>query len=189
LAVDRFLFIGVDFFLYSTVLALLVQLGFIYHKHSAATLLSVSGNASRRLVGFTFLFFCIQLFYCFMDPALSLNVPSVLNTYLTGLYKIDYFTQMAKFFMFIIWLSLYRFLDSLAASCSQGVAEFPILSHLVLCFSLTMVSSGNFALLLICLEGFSLILYIMATIGRLHGGITAAAKYFAFGTAGSVLIL
>jgi NADH:ubiquinone oxidoreductase subunit 2 (subunit N) len=86
-------------------------------------------------------------------------------------------------------LGLYRFLDALAISHSQGIAEFPILSHLVLCFSLTMISAGDFALLLICLEGFSLILYIMATIGRLHGGITAAAKYFAFGTAGSVLIL
>jgi NADH-quinone oxidoreductase subunit N len=29
----------------------------------------------------------------------------------------------------------------------------------------------------------------MATIGRLHGGVSAAVKYFAFGTAGSVLIL
>jgi NADH:ubiquinone oxidoreductase subunit 2 (subunit N) len=52
-----------------------------------------------------------------------------------------------------------------------------------------MISSGDLVLFLICLEGFSLTLYIMATIGRLHGGITAATKYFAFGTAGSVLIL
>lgn len=188
-AIDRMLFISVDFFLYSTVLVLLLQFGLIYRKHSASTLLNVSGNLSRKAVGLTFLFFCAQLFYCFTNPDFSLSLSSDTNTHLNGLYRIDYFTQMSKFFMFIIWLGLYRFLDSLAASCSQGIAEFPILSHLVLCFSLTMVSSGNFALLLICLEGFSLILYIMATIGRLHGGITAAAKYFAFGTAGSVLIL
>jgi len=69
------------------------------------------------------------------------------------------------------------------------VAEFPLLSHLVLGFSIVVISVSDFALFLICLEGLSLILYIIATIGRLHGGISAASKYFVFGTAGSVLIL
>lgn len=46
----------------------------------------------------------------------------------------------------------------------------------------------NFALFLVCLEGFSLTLYILATTGRLYGGISAAIKYFAFGTLGSILL-
>jgi NADH-quinone oxidoreductase subunit N len=58
----------------------------------------------------------------------------------------------------------------------------------VLCFSFTLISAGDLALLLISLEGFSLTLYIMATINRLQGGIVGAVKYFTFGTGGSILI-
>jgi len=50
------------------------------------------------------------------------------------------------------------------------------------------VSSTNYALLLLALEGFSLILYIMTTLGRVYGGVTAAVKYFAFGTLGSIFL-
>jgi len=50
-------------------------------------------------------------------------------------------------------------------------------------------ANNDFALLLICLEGFSLSLYIMATMERTFGGIAASTKYFAFGTAGSILML
>jgi len=71
----------------------------------------------------------------------------------------------------------------------HGIAEFPLLSFLVIAFSFTIISSNNLALLFISLEGFSLILYILATVGRSNGGITAAVKYFIFGTAGSILIL
>lgn len=52
-----------------------------------------------------------------------------------------------------------------------------------------MITSDDLALTLISLEGFSLVLYIMASVGRLHGGIIAAVKYFTFGTLGSIFIL
>jgi len=71
---------------------------------------------------------------------------------------------------------------------SYGIAELPLLSYLALAFSITVVSVSHLVIFLICLEGLSLILYIIATIGRLQGGIAGATKYFAFGTLGSVLI-
>lgn len=88
-----------------------------------------------------------------------------------------------------IWIVLLLFFKTLNVFKYQTVPEFPILNYLILCFSLTIMIATDFALLFICLEGLSLILYIIATLGRLQGGITAATKYFAFGTAGSLLIL
>lgn len=52
-----------------------------------------------------------------------------------------------------------------------------------------MLSAGNLGLLFISLEGYSLILYVLASVGRLTGGVVSGVKYFAFGTIGSVFIL
>lgn len=65
--------------------------------------------------------------------------------------------------------------------------EVPILIFLVACFSWSLVGINNFGLFIICLEGFSLTLYILATAERTYGGISAAVKYFIFGTFGSIL--
>ena len=67
-------------------------------------------------------------------------------------------------------------------------AELPLLMHITVALSCTIISSTNFALLLLSLEGFSLVLYIMTTLGRAYGGIIAAVKYFAFGTLGSIFL-
>jgi len=63
-----------------------------------------------------------------------------------------------------------------------------VLILLILNFSFILISAANFALLLLALEGFSLILYIMTTLDRSQGGVTAAVKYFTFGTLGSILL-
>jgi NADH-quinone oxidoreductase subunit N len=175
---DYISLISIDMLLYIALLSLVLQFGRAYSKHSAHALLNISGNHSKKWFVLISVIFAIQI--CYFDV--------VDFSCLHGLYQFDYFTQAAKGVMLILWFGLFMFLDSLASSHSQGIAEFPILSHLILCLSFTMVSAGDFALLLICLEGFSLILYVMATIGRLQGGIAAAIKYFSFGTAGSILM-
>ena len=91
------------------------------------------------------------------------------------------------FIVFIILFSLYTYSNN----NTQNSSEFILLSFTIICLGLTIISNANddFALFLICLEGFSLSLYIMATINRTFGGISAAIKYFTFGTLGSVLML
>jgi NADH-quinone oxidoreductase subunit N len=104
-----------------------------------------------------------------------------------GLY--DFYLAIAVLVTLFLFLGLANFFKTL--SLNQTLSEYIILSFIVLCFGWSMIGIGNkdFALLLICLEGFSLSLYIMATIGRTFGGVTAAIKYFTFGTIGSVLML
>jgi NADH-quinone oxidoreductase subunit N len=66
--------------------------------------------------------------------------------------------------------------------------ETAILLYLVGCFGWFLISATDYAFFIICIEGFSLTLYILATISGSHSGITAATKYFAFGTLGSLLL-
>lgn len=132
---------------------------------------------------------CFQLYYCSLNTdVLPLSGILLFNE----TYQINFFTQSMKLIATALWLALFRYADSIGSNTfvlkHLGIAEFPILSLLVLNFSFTLISSNNLALLFISLEGLSLVLYVLATIGRLNGGITAAVKYFAFGTAGSILI-
>lgn len=60
---------------------------------------------------------------------------------------------------------------------------------LVLLFSLILLSINNLIMFFIALEGLSLTLYILPTLDRTRGGAVASAKYFAFGTLGSIYIL
>ena len=65
----------------------------------------------------------------------------------------------------------------------------PLLLQISASLSLTIASCVNFAILLLALEGFSLLLYVVTTIDRSHGGVVAAVKYFTFGTLGSIFLL
>jgi NADH-quinone oxidoreductase subunit N len=183
LTFENLLPISSDLLLYGLLLILILQFGLLYPIKSRNALFSILGNHCRYFAFMSFLLLCIQLFYTYSSNS------SLSFSYLNNSYYIDYFTQVSKFCIFLIWFGLYKFLDSLILLKDQNIVEFPILGYLVLCFSLALISTSNFALLVICLEGFSLSLYVMATIGRLHGGTVAAVKYFTFGTAGSILIL
>jgi NADH-quinone oxidoreductase subunit N len=101
----------------------------------------------------------------------------------------DNFSNFSTLFVLLLAIGLLHFTNTL--SVNKGAVNFILLSFTVVCLSWTMLGYANndFALLLICLEGFSLSLYIMATMERTFGGIAASTKYFAFGTAGSILML
>lgn len=182
-------FASLDFLFYAFLISLLGIFARCYATLSAFNLLSKFSESSRYFVEFIFVMLCFQLYYWSLNPeVLSISGVSLFNE----TYRISFFTQSMKLIATALWLALFRYTYSLGFSLSifkhQGIAEFPILSLLVLNFSFTLISSDNLGLLLISLEGLSLILYVLATIGRLNGGITAAVKYFAFGTAGSILI-
>jgi len=112
----------------------------------------------------------------------------LLSVSLDDYYHFSYFSLLIKILLALIWLGLSKFSSSITSFSSHGIAELPLLSYLALAFSITAISVSHLVVFLICLEGLSLILYIIATVGRLQGGITGATKYFAFGTLGSVLI-
>lgn len=60
---------------------------------------------------------------------------------------------------------------------------------LVLIFAVALLSVDHFVLFFIALEGFSLTLYILPVVDKTGGGAAASAKYFAFGTLGSIFVL
>jgi len=60
--------------------------------------------------------------------------------------------------------------------------------HTLVLLGVTMVSANNGFLLLITLENFSLLLYILTLTRKTYGGIAAGVKYFVFGTLGSIII-
>lgn len=121
--------------------------------------------------------------FAFSDAILSTDV------YLfSGLYSLNASTQTLKILVFIYFLGLYEILPKISATTNFRVLELPLLMHITLALSITMVSSVNFALLLLALEGFSLALYVMTALSRTYGGITASVKYFAFGTLGSIFL-
>jgi NADH:ubiquinone oxidoreductase subunit 2 (subunit N) len=104
-----------------------------------------------------------------------------------GSYTFSLFSQLAKLLVLILLGCLYSLFNTTSKLKIQGI-ELILLTQVAVALCCTAISSTNFALLLLALEGFSLILYIMTTMGRNYGGITAAVKYFTFGTLGSVFL-
>lgn len=86
----------------------------------------------------------------------------------------------------VVFAVLHAF--GLSSSTSKNNSEVVILTYVVACFSWVLLEVEDFALLIVCLEGFSLSLYILATTGRTYGSISAAVKYFVFGTLGSIFL-
>lgn len=91
------------------------------------------------------------------------------------------------FVFLIVFAVLHLFINSLVAS-NHVSPEVPVLTYLVACFGWALLEINDFALFIVCLEGFSLTLYILATVGRTYGGVSASIKYFVFGTLGSILL-
>lgn len=104
-------------------------------------------------------------------------------------YVVNIYSQYMKLVAGLIISFLSRFL--LLSTGPKGNfirLEQPILIVILLLLTSVMASSGNFVLLLLALESFSLTLYLLPTQDRTYGGVTAAFKYFSFGTLGSILI-
>jgi NADH:ubiquinone oxidoreductase subunit 2 (subunit N) len=104
-----------------------------------------------------------------------------------GSYTFGLFSQLSKLIVLILMGCLYS-LFNITSKLKVQSTELVLLTQIAVALCCAAVSSTNFALLLLALEGFSLILYIMTTMGRNYGGITAAVKYFTFGTLGSVFL-
>jgi len=104
-------------------------------------------------------------------------------------YVVNIYSQYMKLIAILIIAFLSRFLIISAAPEGNFTRlEQPLLVLVLLFLTTVMASCGNFVLLFLALEGFSLTLYLLPTQERVHGGVTAAFKYFSFGTLGSILI-
>jgi NADH-quinone oxidoreductase subunit N len=93
-----------------------------------------------------------------------------------------------KLFLLLIALVINTYLPTILNSISTNISELPLLLLISTTLTILLVSSQNYAMLLLALESLSLVLYILTAVDRLHGGIIAAVKYFIFGTLGSVLL-
>jgi NADH:ubiquinone oxidoreductase subunit 2 (subunit N) len=106
------------------------------------------------------------------------------------LYIVNLYTQVNKLTILIIITFLFSYIPVFNNNYYyNNSAELPLLLYLNVALSFIIISANNYIILILALEGFSLILYIIATIDRSQGGIIAAAKYYAFGTLGSVFLL
>jgi NADH-quinone oxidoreductase subunit N len=90
--------------------------------------------------------------------------------------------------LFLVVFMLLHLFVSTNPSIKKISSEVYILTFIIACFSWILLEVTDFALFIICLEGFSLSLYILATTGRTYGGVSAAIKYFVFGTLGSIFL-
>lgn len=173
-------------------------LAFQFHKITPKTLFKKLGEYLQILVTLSIIGLLVQGFFFSLSEdfrLIYLNDLLANTNWTTGLtifnnsIKIDIYTQFAKFFVLLILVSLCVYMPSLSSmSHYTNLCEVPILLSLCVSLTLVILSCNHFALLIITLEGFSLILYILTTIDRTQGGITAAAKYFTFGTFGSILM-
>jgi len=170
-----------DLSIYLWACVLIIIFGLSYKDKTAGELLSRLSTWGELSAIFVITINVVYLVYI-------LTSYSLLNVSLDNYYHFSYYSVVIKLLLSLIWLGLSRFSSSVSNFISYGIAELPLLSYLALAFSITVVSVSHLVIFLICLEGLSLILYIIATIGRLQGGIAGATKYFAFGTLGSVLI-
>ena len=176
-----YLFFASDLVLYFGIIAIIVVLGNLYKTTEtiklATYLLKVSAfslyiSLGLNLIGLYngFEFLCSNSVFLFDSS-----------------YTFTIFSQVFKVLMLLIVAALYALFPYVTSS-NMRVLELPLLLQITVALCATIISSSNLALLLLSLEGFSLILYIMTALGRTYGGITASVKYFAFGTLGSIFL-
>jgi len=176
-----YVFFASDIVLYVGIVAVILVLGGLY-----STVETIKLATYLLKVSATSLYISISLnllgFYAGFDFLTSHNI-----LLFEGSYSITLFSQIFKILMLLIVASLYALFPYVTSS-NMRVLELPLLMQITLALCATILSSTNLALLLLSLEGFSLILYIMTALGRTYGGITASVKYFAFGTLGSIFL-
>lgn len=176
-----YIFISADMLLYVGIIAVIAVLGSLYRKVDTVNLsilllyvsaVSVYCSLLVNLLGFVLGFDFLSAF------SLLLFESS---------YTFNMFSQIFKIIMLLILGGLYILFPTVLLS-KMRVLELPVLLQISAALCSVIISSTNFALLLLALEGFSLILYIMTALGRNYGGVTASVKYFAFGTLGSIFL-
>jgi NADH-quinone oxidoreductase subunit N len=175
------LFLLSDLTLYAGVVFVIVVLGYRYGSITKPFL-------TKRLVKTSAVFLYISLLLNIFGIFLGFRFISAFNIVLfDSSYTFSLFSQLAKVLLLTIVGVLYALLASVYKSKMQTL-ELPVLMQVSVALCATIISSSNFALLLLALEGFSLTLYVMTALGRTYGGVTASVKYFAFGTLGSIFL-
>jgi len=176
-----YIFISSDLLLYAGIVAVIAVLGAYYRKTNIDILAGVLLKVSAAFLYLSVVFNLFGLILGF-DFLASSTV-----TLFEGSYTFSMFSQVLKIFMFLILGGIYALFPPVILS-KMRVLELPVLLQICSALCSTIISSSNFALLLLALEGFSLTLYVMTALGRSYGGVTASVKYFAFGTLGSVFL-
>jgi NADH:ubiquinone oxidoreductase subunit 2 (subunit N) len=176
-----YIFISADILLYVGIVAVIILLGLSYHKNNMISLSSTLIRASA-------LFLYCSLLTNLLGFAIGFDFLCTYNLLvLESSYTFSMFSQILKVIMLLILGALYILFPTILPT-KMRVLELPVLLQISAALSSTIISSTNFALLLLALEGFSLTLYIMTALGRNYGGVTASVKYFAFGTLGSIFL-
>jgi NADH-quinone oxidoreductase subunit N len=98
-----------------------------------------------------------------------------------------FFSITFSFFIILVFVALHSFLET-NTNLNEILPEIPVLTFLVACFSFILFEVTDFGLFIVCLEGFSLTLYVLASSSRTYGGVSASIKYFVFGTLGSIFL-
>lgn len=181
---------------FMAVIIITVLFGHMYSKASSVSLLSQVTKLAQCfwLIGILYYSFYLLIRFVFISSSSSELINNVglrLNSaaYESYLYsEQNYYSHVMGLVFLIVLAGLHLFINSLMTSSTQISPEVPVMTYLVACFAWALLDLQDFALFLVCLEGFSLTLYILATVGRLYGGISAAIKYFVFGTLGSILL-
>jgi len=176
-----YLFFASDVSLYFGIVAVIAVLGFFYSKTETTKLAVYLIKVSAASLYLSFLLNLAGL-YSGLDFLASYNI-----LLFAGSYSFTMFSQVLKIVMVLIVAALYTLFPYVTGS-NMRILELPLLLQITVALCATILSSANLALLLLSLEGFSLILYIMTALGRTYGGITASVKYFAFGTLGSIFL-
>jgi NADH:ubiquinone oxidoreductase subunit 2 (subunit N) len=99
-------------------------------------------------------------------------------------YKVTIYTQSAKIFILLLAVLLLNMFFMQQDQTHSLLLQL----HTLVFLGLMLVSTNNGFLLLIVLESFSLLLYILTLSRKTYGGIAAGVKYFVFGTLGSIII-
>jgi NADH-quinone oxidoreductase subunit N len=102
-----------------------------------------------------------------------------------GAYQFSLWSQCVKLFVLLLAIFFIVYFD-LGDLVPNEFVKFLVI-FILLAFILS--SNRSFFLLLIALEGISLLAYITASAEKSYGGIAAAVKYFSIGALGSVLLL
>lgn len=176
-----YIFLSADILLYFGIIAVIGVLGARYHKVDMLVLSSMLLQVSAAFIYCSLLVNLLGFIVGFE----FLSVYSLLI--FEGSYTFNMFSQVFKVLMLMVLGGLYILFPTVLPT-KMRVLELPVLLQISAALCVTIISSTNFALLLLALEGFSLTLYIMTALGRNYGGVTASVKYFGFGTLGSVFL-
>ncbi len=163
-----------EFVLYTCVFTLIIIAAYNNNKISKTNILII-------IIKITYYFILFTLFILYIQIISTCYINSSSNSIHALLFK---------FFFLLLNLFLLSYLPIvLNNKYYVNAIELPILIQISIALIFTLITTQNWVIILLALEGFSLILYILTTIDRSQGGITAAAKYFSFGTLGSVFLL